>query len=289
MRFLRLTVICCLVLIYSSCKKDSAVNLTPSFYFVNGDTTASTFNNNLVLFGSSDSAVVNVYLSSTYLLSKNVDVTVAADADAVTAYNASHGTNFQPMPSSAYSFPATVSATINSIYDTIPVIIFKHALNAGTNYMLPINITNAGGVDITLGPSIIYLHTISNKLSGIYTSTIIKTMYNGDASDNNISSIDTLTVTKGLIPDGSNKSELDYADLGSNGWKYILSFFTDVPGGPPIFTVGINDVITSSVQSGSFKILSSSYDPITNDIYIKSSYKNTSGNERIIEESLTLQ
>ena len=55
------------------------------------------------------------------------------------------------MPSSAYSFPSTVSATINSIYDTIPVIIFKHALSAGTDYMLPINITNAGGIDITQG------------------------------------------------------------------------------------------------------------------------------------------
>jgi hypothetical protein len=277
------------VLIYSSCKKDSAVDLTPSFYFVNGDTTASTFNNNLVLFGSSDSAVIKVYLSSTYLVSENVDVTVAADADAVTAYNASHGTNFQPMPSSAYSFPTTVTATTNSIYDTITVTIFKHALSAGTDYMLPINVINAGGVDITLGPSVIYLHTISNKLSGIYTSTIIKTMYNGDASDNNVSSIDTFTITKGLIPVSSGRSELDYADLGSNGWKYILFFFTDIPGDPPTFTVSVNDVIASSVQSGSFKILSSSYDPITNDIYIKSSYKNTSGNERIIGESLKLQ
>ena len=45
-------------------------------------------------------------------------------------------------------------------------------------------------------------------------------MYNGDAADSNISSIDTLTITKGLIPTGSNTSELDYADLGGNGWKY---------------------------------------------------------------------
>jgi len=114
-------------------------------------------------------------------------------------------------------------------------------------------------------------------------------MYNGDASDNNISSIDTLTVTKGLIPDGSNKSELDYADLGSNGWKYKLSFSSDIPGNPPEFTIGANDVILSSVQSASFKILNSVYNSTTKAIYIKSSYKNTSGNERIIEETLTLK
>lgn len=289
MRFLKLTVICCLVLIYSSCKKDSTVDLTPSFYFINGDSTAAAFNNNLVLFGSSDSAVVNVYLSSTYLLSKNVDVTVSAYTDAVTSYNATHGTNFQPMPSSAYSFPATVSATTTSIYDTIPLIIFKHALNAGTDYMLPINITNAGGVDITAGSSVIYLHTISNKLSGIYNATGTKTMYNGDAADSSVNSIDTFNITKSLVPVDSTQSELDYADLGSNGWKYILSFFTALPGEPPLFTVSQNSVIMNSVQSGSFQILNSSYNPLSNDIYIKSSYKNTSGNERIIEEHLTLK
>ena len=71
MRFLRLPVIVCVLFIYSACKKDSAsIDLTPSFYFLNGDTSASAFNNNLILFSSSDTIVFNVILSSTYLLSK---------------------------------------------------------------------------------------------------------------------------------------------------------------------------------------------------------------------------
>ncbi len=279
------------MLIYSACKKDSgSVSLTPSFYFLNGDTAASSFNNNLILFSSSDTVVVNVIMSSTYLLSEDGTVTVGADADAVASYNTNHGTNYQAMPSNAYSFSASVATTANSsIYDTIPVTIYKHALNLTKNYMLPIKIISTSGIDITLGASEIYLHTANSKLAGIYNSNVTKVMYNGDAADSNINSIDTFSLTKSVLPIDSNLSQLDYADLGSNGWKYNLSFFTDVPGGPPEFTVGANDVILTSVQSGSFKILSSVYNAATKAIYIKSSYKNTSGNERIIEESIMLK
>src|SRR5690348_6027587 len=116
MRFLRLPVIICFLFIYSACKKNStSVDLTPSFYFLNGDTTVSAFNNNLILFSSSDTIVVNVILSSTYLLSASGNVTVGVDADAITSYNANHGTNYQAMPANAYNFPTTVATTITSI------------------------------------------------------------------------------------------------------------------------------------------------------------------------------
>jgi uncharacterized protein DUF1735 len=290
MRFLRLPVIACLLFIYSACKKDStSVDLTPSFYFLNGDTTASAFNNNLILFSSSDTIVFNVILSSTYLLSANGSVTVGVDDNARSAYNSTHGTNYQAMPANAYNFPASVADTISSVYDTIPVTIYKHALDITKNYLLAIRITDADGVSITPDASVIYLHTVNNVLAGIYNSIGTKIMYNGDAADSNINSIDSFTLTKSLVPVDSNFSQIDYADLGGNGWKYYLSFFTDIPGEPPEFTVGVNDVILNSVQSGSFKILSSSYNSTTKTVYIKSSYKNTSGNERIIEENLTLK
>ena len=143
-------------------------------------------------------------------------------------------TNYQAMPSNAYSFQTSVETpdTATSVYDTIPVTIYKHALDATQNYMLPINIISAGGIDITSGASEIYLHTVNSKLAGIYNSTVTKIMYNGDAADSNVNSIDTFTLTKNLIPVNSTLSQLDYADLGSNGWKYNLSFFTDIPGGP---------------------------------------------------------
>ena len=286
MRFLRLPVIACLLFIYSACKKNSSsIDLTPSFYFLNGDTTTSTFNNNLILFASSDTMVFNVILSSTYLLSKGTTVTVDVDNDAISSYNTNHGTNYQAMPSNAYSFQTSIKTadTSISIYDTIPITIYRHTLDATKSYMLPINILSTGGIAITSGASEIYLHTVNSTLAGIYNSAGTKIMYNGDAADSSVNSIDSFVLTKNLIPIDSNLSQLDYADLGSNGWKYNLSF--SVNG----FLAAPNEVILSSVQSGTFKILNSSYNSTTKAIYIKSSYKNTSGNERIIEENLTLR
>ena len=286
MRFLRLPTVLCLLLIYASCSKNSdPIQLTPSFYFINGDTTS--FNQNLLLFSSYDTLTYNVIISSTYLLSKDVTVTVAVDDAAISSYNSAHGTSYVAMPSSAYNFSTTVAATTTSVYDTIPVTIHKNALELNKDYLLAINIVNGGGFDINLSSSVIYLHTTSAKLSGMYNAQGTKILYTGDAADSNMNSTDSFSIVKNLIPVDSLKSLLDYADLGSNGWKYSLSF-SDV-GGTPSFTVGVNDVILNSIQSGSFKVLSSSYNSVTKDIYIKTSYKNTSGNERIVEESLKLQ
>lgn len=288
MRFLKLPAFICALFIYASCSKNSdTLNLTPSLYFLNGDTTS--FDNNLLLFSSSDTIKFNVVVSTTYLVSKDANVTVAVNDAARTSYNSTYGTNYQAMPSGAYSFPATFTASDSSVYDTIPVTIFKHALNAGARYMLPISIVSADGIAINVAESVIYLHTESNELSGVYTATGTRISYNGDAADGSINSTDSFSIAKNLIPVDPIRSELDYGDLGSNGWKYSLSFFTDIPGAPPQFTVSANLVILSSIQSASFKILNASYDSATKNIYIKSSYKNTSGNERIVEESLKLQ
>lgn len=273
---------------YASCKKDSnSVDLSPSFYFLNGDTTS--LNNTLVLFSSSDTATYNVIVSSTYLLSKDATVTLAVADTARNSYNSYHGTAYQAMPAGAYSFQTTFTAvaptatTTASIYDTITITIYKHALNTAESYMLPINIVSASGNQISEGSSVIYLHTVSNKLSGVYNSTGIKIMYTGDSSAGIINAIDSFSIIKSIVPSAdASISQLDYADLGSNGWKYYLSF-----SGSGI-TVAPNEIILNSVQSGSFKVLNSSYDSTNNNIYIRSSYKNLSGDERIIEESLKL-
>jgi len=288
MRFFKFSVFICLLCFYFSCKKDStSISFTPSFYFLNAGTAG--FDQNLLLFSSSDTVSFNIIISSTYLLSNAVTVTVGVDDAARQTYNSATGTDYEAMPSSAYSFPATVTATTTSVYDTIPVKIFKHALDISKDYMLPINIVNGGGIDINADASLIYLHTTGSKLSGVYNAQGTKIMYVGDAADSNVNATDSFLLTKNLVPFDSSRSLLDYADLGSNGWKYNLFFFTDIPGGPLQFTVAPNDVITSSVQSGSFKVLGSSYDSTSKSIHIKTSYKNTSGNERIVEESLNLQ
>ena len=287
MRFLRsLTTVAVLLIIFYSCKKNSTnsptYNTTPNFYFLNGGTTH--FENALVLFPSSDTVTFNLIISSTLSLPQSVTVTLDVDDDFRQAYNATYLTNYEAMPASAYSFQKTFTAAINSIYDTIPVTLNKQYLASG-NFMLPVRITSVSDYNVDSVSSVMYLHTESNQLSGIYTSTGNKTMYIGDAADNNIESTDSFSLNKSLIPISAIHSELDYADLGPNGWRYSLSFGED----GNTFTVGMNEIIAYSVQAGSFKVLASSYDAVTGDMYIKTSYKNSTGNERIVEESLTLQ
>ena len=270
-----------LIIAFASCKKDSdSIDTTPNFYFVNGGSAG--FGNNLILFPSADTLTFNMIISSTYLPSKEVTVTLSVEDSARQSYNIANSTNYQQMPANAYSFQTTVTAGTASVYDTIPVKFNKQFLG-GEDYMLPIVITSISQYKLDTSRRVLYLHTSGNKLAGIYASTIFKTSYTGDAASGTISDTATTGLTKNLSPISSTQSQLDYAELGSNGWKYLLTYADGT------FIVDVNDVAKSSVQSGSFTIITSAFNPLTKDIYIKSSYKNLSGDERIVEESLTLQ
>jgi hypothetical protein len=284
MRFERL---CCAIIglltFFSACKKDSnTVSLDPNFYIVNGGVADSA--QTLILFSSSDTMVYNVVISSTYYLSSTALVTVGVSDEARVSYNSRFNKDYQPMPAGAYSFKDTITATTSSVYDTIPVSIYRHALSPDKEYMLPIKILDASGHKIDTASSIIYLHTVSSPFAGIYNSSGTKTLYNGDAADSSVDTTISFSLTKSLVPVDVATSEIDYADLGANGWKYIIGFSPETG----LFTVKANPVILNSVESGSFEVLSSTFDPVTKVVYIKTSYKNLSGNQRIVEESLTL-
>ena len=284
MRFERL---CCAIIglltFFSACKKDSnTVSLDPNFYIVNGGVADSA--QTLILFSSSDTMVYNVVISSTYYLSSKALVTVGVSDEARVSYNSRFNKDYQPMPAGAYSFKDTITATTSSVYDTIPVSIYRHALSPDKEYMLPIKILDASGHKIDTASSIIYLHTVSSPFAGIYNSSGTKTLYNGDAADSSVDTTISFSLTKSLVPVDVATSEIDYADLGANGWKYIIGFSPETG----LFTVKANPVILNSVESGAFEVLSSTFDPVTKVVYIKTSYKNLSGNQRIVEESLTL-
>ena len=153
--------------------------------------------------------------------------------------------------------------------------------------MLPIKIVSltVNEYKIDSASSVIYLNTNANKLAGLYNTDGKRILYVGNASDNVISETDTFKIAKSVIPVTADTAQLDYADLGANGWKYILSYGVSGNG----FTVSPNDIILSSVQPGTFQILDADLDPVTKNMHLKTSYKNLSGNERIVEESLTLQ
>lgn len=284
MRSLKFLVAVFMVLcVFANCKKDDTTyDTTPRFYFINGGT--SGFDQNLILFSSEDAVTVNLIISSSFIKSKETLLTLAVDDSYRTRYNADNNTSYEAMPTASYSFTGNITSGIASLYDTLPVTINKQLL-AGENFLLPIRITSVTNnykIDTTL--SIIYLHTQSNALSGKYNSTGTRVLYNGDAANNDIASTETFSLSKNLVPLSADTSQLDYANLGVNGWKYLMYFNADGK-----FEVSPNDVITNAVLTDSFSIIDATFDEETKDIYIKSRYKNSKGDERIVEESLTLQ
>lgn len=284
MRFERL---CCAIIVlltvFSACKKDSnSVSLDPNFYIVNGGVSDSA--QTLILFSSSDTTIYNMVISSTYYLSSKALVKVGVSDEARISYNSRFNKNYELMPTGSYSFKDTITITTSSTIDTIPVSIYRHALSADKEYMLPIKILDASGHKIDTASSVIYLHTVSSPFAGIYNSSGTRTLYNGDASGGSVDTTINFSIVKSLIPAGVATAEIDYADLGPNGWKYIFKISPETG----LFSVEANSVILTSVQPGSFEILSSTFDPVTKVVYIKTSYKNLSGNQRIVEESLTL-
>lgn len=282
MRFLRpFTAIAALIVLAASCKKDSnTVDTTPIFYFVNGG--ISGFDQNLILFQSEDTLTHNMIISSSYLLPKETIIKLAIEDSARINYNLINSKNYQLMPSTAYSFATSITAAAGSYYDTIPLKLNKQFLSSA-DYMLPIIITSVSQYKLDTSTRLLYIHTSGNTMAGLYTSSIFKTSYIGDSANNNVSDTASFFITKAMTPTSSSQALLDYAELGANGWKYQLSYANG------IFSIEANDVIKNSVQPNSFEIIKATFDPVTKDMYIKSSYKNLSGNQRIVTESLTLQ
>ncbi len=284
MRFLKfLPVLAGLIILYSSCKKDSnSVDFTPNFYFINGGSSSAV--KNLVLFNSSDTVTFNLVISSTYVPSKSTIVTLEVADEYRDLYNTTKGTAYKAMPSGAFDFQTSYTTGTTDIYDTIPVTLHKSLL-LNENYMLPIKIVSLTVKEykIDSASSVIYLNTNANKLAGLYNTDGKRVLYVGNASDNVVSETDTFKIAKSVIPVTADTAQLDYADLGANGWKYILSY------GVNSFTVLPNDIVLNSIQPGTFQVLDADLDPVTKNMHLKTSYKNLSGNERIVEESLTLQ
>jgi hypothetical protein len=266
-----------------SCKKDTTYDTTPNFYFFYGGT--ANFDKGLILFNSEDTVTYNLVISSTFLQSKGTTVTLEVDDSYRQSYNSANGTNYEVMPVQGYTFQSTFTTDTTYIYDTIPITFNKQFL-LGASYLLPIRIASVtNNYKIDTSSNVIYLHTQDAVLSGQYTSTGSRTLYSGDYSNNIIQSTNPFTINKNLVPGAEGKSILDYADLGPNGWQYLLSISPDDNS----LIVEANTVMLSAIQAGSFQVLSSSFDPATKNIYIKTRYKNVSGDDRIVEESLTLQ
>lgn len=79
---------------------------------------------------------------------------------------------------------------------------------------------------------------------------------------------------------------VDFSDKSIDGGNYRITFD---PGTNKIIKVVPNGALESGITPGSFKVNTSSYDPVLKQIYLKSSYTNLSNQYCEVEETLTLK
>jgi len=259
----------------------------------------------LLLDGSlaSQDVFFRVNYAATTVAPTDVVVTLAYDAAALAAYNAANPSPnpYTKFPDSIYSF-TTTTVTVKagqSYSDAIKLTMFPQKIDPSKNYMFPITITGASGVNISGNFGTIYYHLIGNCLAGKYN--VVGTRYNytgansgfvcgGGIPAGNLAGTAASPPTKVLAPLSATQTVTDYANLGP-GTDRDYYFTYDCSSGAntladvtftPSFLAGISNVL----------VCIKSYDPVLRKIHILSGYNNLpggAGSDRVVDEVFTHQ
>jgi len=111
-----------------------------------------------------------VNISSVNVPTTATTVDVAVDNTIIAPYNAANsGVTYLQMPVGSYVF-TTKSVTVagGTRSAVLSVTFYKNLLDPSKSYMLPIRITNAGGLNISGNQNVYYWHFIGNDFAGVY-------------------------------------------------------------------------------------------------------------------------
>lgn len=214
-----------ITIILTGCLKDDPNvdfgQLKPTIELINSG--LGYFSSAALLFPSDTLTVpVVVNLASVDRLDKDITVTLAVDPDAVTAYNSQGGLQFDLMNPSSYSFPVTsVTIPAGKRIDTVYVSFYQHTFDPVVNYMLPISITDASGINLSSNFNTQYFHVFGNPIAGSYLWDFKR----WDASDSTsvpLSSLSFFGEPTSFAPDDPTTIEVP------SGYyiqpRYVLSF-----------------------------------------------------------------
>jgi len=284
----------------TGCFKDSVHNNADSTaYFAITEGGALNLANASLDLTTPDSVTVypNPGITSPYVLTKDVRITLGVDDAARIAYNQANGTNFEALPDSLYTFAdSTFTDTSSGLLTagarsiSLPIKIYSGKADLRKNYMLAVSIKNAQGFQISADLGTIYFNNVGSAIAGRYTVTGTRTNYNGPVSNGDIAEvIDLSTVpTQTTTTQSANVVLLGYSDLNIAGWQYIITYDPATQG----ISVAPNDVMQNT-ETGyygeSFKVDIQEYNSTTRTLHLKTEYSDLGGNARVIDEYLTAQ
>lgn len=172
------------VLSLTACLKKGDINADPSkstsyvlaLRYADGSTVIESgltyFSAAALTFPSSDETdtlTVKAALSSPGAFSKDLTVTVGADANALNDNYSSDSITYEAMPDTIYKILNT-TATIKAGESEaeIKVVFYPSKIDITRNFMLPLTFTDAAGQTVSGNFGHIYFHTIGNPLAGAY-------------------------------------------------------------------------------------------------------------------------
>lgn len=250
-----------------------------------------------------DTVTFTVNIASDYPLTKATSFTVGIDTTLVNAYNTDSvnnpsGVQYTVMPDSLFSFPVTTGTIpAGSRLDTFTVIFNAAMFNPAYSYMLPIRITDGGGLTISGNLGVIYFHILGNPLAGNYTCTGTRYNYTGTITWNGPSDgiipgytgTANTSGTKFASPVTPTEISIAYANLGGNGYDYLITTASDYSS-----ITAVNFNFLSAVSNTSVYVVS--YTPPSSGVkaqfHIMSHYNNAAGdagNDRLVDETFVQQ
>ena len=244
--------------------------------------------NIIITPASHDTLSFDVYadLAGVQGASSNVTVKLGIDDASRTAYNTGNGTNYLAFTSSMYKLASTtVTIAAGQHYAKTTLEVYKNMVDLTKSWMLPITIADASGKTLSSNQNIVYYHIIGNPMAGTYKVSGTRTNYNGPAVGTPAST-NNLATTKTGLPVSATTISLDYANVGG-GWGYEVTFDAAYS---KITSVVANSTLLAGIQSGSFSLTApTEYDPATKTIKLHTTYTNTAGNARVIDEVFAKQ
>jgi hypothetical protein len=228
----------------------------------------------------SDTATFHLEYAATDVAPVDEVITIGVDLDALTAYNAQGGNQYEVFPDSIFSF-TTTEVTVPkgaNFSSAIQLVMYPEKINLLNNYMLPISIKVApAGSTISTNYKTIYYHLIGNPIAGLYTQEWIR--YN-NAAGTGTPAFD-LDLSPGVFApiDGTTVSV-----ASGTGVVYVLTF-TNTAGVLSNFAVTFD---AQSVKDAGITITGGpniiTADPTTGAYEFQFNYNNSSGSPRNITD-----
>lgn len=277
-------------------------NLQPLLEIPEGGLLTNNFDEGYLRFtGDTLTYTFSINLASPNVLTEDLTVELAVNPAKVSEYNAlGGGITFQNYPDGTFileTSTVTIPAGGRNADVTIKFLDTIEAVLPDVSYMLPLSIVNAEGLSISENFGTKYFYTLGVCVAGFYEPIGKRVNYRGNAADSVFDSetildgtgdkfMNVLAVDNVVDNISADTVQVPYADLGVNGWNYVIVFNCEADS---IVSITPNETMRRGILLNSFVIYQQSYDPVLKQFFIKTGYKNSSRNERVTSEFLTLR